>query len=109
MTVKFLLTSLGALAASAAGATDKLEQAPPPAWVKPIGLPTPPKDDEQPVRFLLMDQQVRLEHGRETRYSETAFKIQTPQGLAIGNISLPWRADTDRLIVHKLLIRRGDQ
>lgn len=67
------------------------------------------KPDGAAVRILLSDQQVSLEPGRETVYSEFAIKIQTPQGLSAGNISLPWRPDTDTLTVHKLRIRRGDQ
>ena len=50
-----------------------------------------------------------MEPGRQTVYSETSLKIQTPQGLAAGNISLPWHPETDVLTVHKLLIRRGSQ
>ncbi|MDE8650956.1 tetratricopeptide repeat protein [Novosphingobium album (ex Liu et al. 2023)] len=78
--------------------------------MKPVTPPpAPAKADEAPVRILLSDQQVALERGQQTVYSETTLKIQTPQGLAAGNISLPWRPDTDVLTVHKLLIRRGDQ
>ncbi|MEO6093118.1 MAG: DUF3857 domain-containing protein [Novosphingobium sp.] len=95
---------------TAAYAADKPVIGPAPSWVKPVAPPTaPPKANEAPVRILLSDQQVALEPGRQTVYSETALKIQTPQGLAAGNISLPWRPETDVLTVHKLLIRRGDQ
>ncbi|MBJ7438057.1 MAG: tetratricopeptide repeat protein, partial [Sphingopyxis sp.] len=82
---------------------------PPPSWVKAVA-PTqaPVKASEAPVRILLSDQQVQFEAGRQTIYSEVAIKIQTPQGLAVGNISFPWRPDTDVLTVHKLLIRRGE-
>ena len=95
---------------TAAYAADKPVIGPAPSWVKPVAPPAaPPKADEAPVRILLSDQQVALEPGRQTVYSETSLKIQTPQGLAAGNISLPWRPETDVLTVHKLLIRRGDQ
>lgn len=81
-----------------------------PAWVKPVNPPPAlAKADEAPVRILLSEQQVALEPGQQTVYCETSLKIQTPQGLAAGNISLPWRPETDVLTVHKLLIRRGDQ
>ena len=102
--------ALTVMSCTAAYAADKPVIGPAPAWVKPVALPTaPPKADEAPVRILLSDQQVALEPGHQTVYSETALKIQTPQGLAAGNISLPWRPETDVLTVHKLLIRRGDQ
>jgi tetratricopeptide (TPR) repeat protein len=110
--MKAFLVALVASSAltSAAFAGDKPVIGPAPAWVKPIALPaTPPKADESPVQVLLSDQQVNFEHGRQTVYSETVMKIQTPQGLSVGNISYPWRPDTDELTVHKLLIRRGDQ
>ena len=95
---------------TAARADDKPVIAPVPAWVKPIAIPlAPAKPDDASIRMLLWDQQVSLEAGRETLYSQVAIKIQTPQGLAAGNISIPWRPDTDELTVHKLLIRRGDK
>jgi|CZQE01.1.fsa_nt_gi tetratricopeptide (TPR) repeat protein len=106
---------LGALAVSGAltspaYAGDKPLIAPAPAWVRPVSLPsTSPKPDEAPVQLLLSDQQVDLQPGRQTVYSQMALKIQTPQGLAVGNISFPWRPDTEELTVHRLVIRRGDQ
>ncbi|MET0373774.1 MAG: tetratricopeptide repeat protein, partial [Rhizorhabdus sp.] len=110
--MKVLLAALVGTSAltSAVYAADKPVVGPAPAWVKPVNPPpAPAKADEAPVRVLLSDQQVALEPGRQTVYSETSLKIQTPQGLAAGNISLPWRPETDVLTVHKLLIRRGDQ
>lgn len=110
--MKAFLVALVASSAltSAAFAGDKPVIGPAPAWVKPIALPAaPPKPDESPVQVLLSDQQVNFEPGRQTIYSETVLKIQTPQGLSAGNISYPWRPDTDELTVHKLRIRRGDQ
>jgi len=72
-------------------------------------LPEPKKENEAPVELLRSDQQVKLEKGRQTVYADVAMRIVTPQGLAAGNISFPWRPDTDELTVHKLAIRRGDQ
>jgi tetratricopeptide (TPR) repeat protein len=98
------------LTAAAHAASDGPAIAPPPPWVKPVPPATPPlKSDDTPVRVLLIDQQLALETGRTTLYSETVFRIQTAQGLSAGNISVPWSPDTDTLTVHKLLIRRGDQ
>lgn len=95
--------------ASAARAEDKPVIVPAPLWVKPVALPPDGKDNEQSIRILLSDQQIDLTRGQRTIYTEFAIKIQTPQGLEAGNISLPWRPDTDTLTVHKLLIRRGDK
>jgi tetratricopeptide (TPR) repeat protein/transglutaminase-like putative cysteine protease len=111
MRIKIALALAGLIPAGAqAAAADKPVIGPPPAWVKPVPLPAAPAGGEAPVRILLQDQQVSFETGRETVYVETAFKIQTPQGLAgAGNISFPWRPDKDVLTVHKLQILRGAQ
>jgi tetratricopeptide (TPR) repeat protein len=98
-----------AIVSSVAQAADKPIIAPAPAWVKPVSAPAGSKADETPVQILLSDQQIALTPGKQTVYSAVTLKIQTPQGLAAGNISLPWRPDTDELIVHKLLIRRGSE
>lgn len=67
-----------------ASAEDKPIIAPPPSWVKPTSLPTSvDTDDQSPVRILLSDQQIQLERGKETVYSNIAVKIQTPQGLPL--------------------------
>lgn len=96
-----------------ANAADKPVVGPTPSWVKPVSAPAPgsttSKDDAAPIRILLSDQQLSLEQGRQTVYSETAIKLQSPQGLAAGNISFAWRPDTQVLTVHKLLVRRGAQ
>lgn len=93
-----------------AHANDKPDIGPVPAWVKPVALPPAnDKTPDQPVAIVLSDEQIDFARGRQTVYSETALRIQNPQGLAAGNISLPWRPDTDTLTVHKLLIRRGDK
>src|SRR4051812_39800503 len=110
--MRYFLPGLAILAATSATAYagEKPVIGPPPAWVKPVSLPAAPlAADAGPVSVLLLDQQLNFQAGRQTVYSDTAVKIQTPQGLAIGNLSFPWRPDTDELTVHKLLIRRGDQ
>ncbi|GAO40199.1 hypothetical protein SCH01S_45_00420 [Sphingomonas changbaiensis NBRC 104936] len=101
--------SLLALAAPA-GAEDKPIIAPRPDWVKPVSPAASVTGNEgAAVSMLLADQQVLFEPDRQTSYFASAIKIQTPQGLAAGNISLPWRPDTDTLKIHSLLIRRGDK
>ena len=101
------LLAAGLIAGAPHGA-DKPVVGPPPTWVRPVALSgEATKPDGSPVRFLLSDQQIALEPGRRTVYSEMVFTIQTPQGLSAGNISLPWRPETDVLTVHKLVIRRG--
>ena len=98
-----------ALGAGAAGAADKLVMAPPPAWVQPVSPPATSKPDSAAIHLILQDQQVDLEPGRQTRYSESVARIQTPQGLSAANIAFAWNPDTSTATVHKLQIHRGDK
>jgi tetratricopeptide (TPR) repeat protein len=109
MRIRHLCVTCVLVLAVPAHAEDKPVIAPAPTWVKAVALPPEAKDDGQPVRVLLSDQQIDLARGQQTVFSEFAVKIQSPQGLSAGNISLPWRPATDVLTVHKLLIRRGDK
>ncbi|HEY4546190.1 MAG TPA: tetratricopeptide repeat protein [Pedomonas sp.] len=91
-------------------AADKPLIGPPPAWVKPIELSSvPPKSNDAAVRLLLTDAQVDLQPDQKAVYNHSVFQIQTPEGLAIGNLSFDWRSENGSITVHKLLIRRGDQ
>ena len=46
------------LSAAAVDAADKPAFGPPPAWVKPVALPSDVKPDDAPLRVLLSDQQI---------------------------------------------------
>jgi tetratricopeptide (TPR) repeat protein len=94
---------------SGARASDQPVLRPAPAWVRPVTAPAAKPDDQAAVRVLLLDQQVSLEAGQQTLYSAVSLKIQTPQGLTAGNLSFPWRPETDELAVHRLVIRRGSE
>jgi len=103
-----LLLAASFMSSAALAASDKPIMAPAPDWVKPVAVPAPPdKADEAPIRLLLADQQTRLDPGRVTNYINFAMLIQTPQGLAAGNLSFPWNPETDEFTVHKLIIRRA--
>lgn len=83
---------------------------PPPSWVaKPDQKSQEIATSDAPVVILLNDQQVRFERGKVALYNEIAIRIQNEQGLAAGNISIPWQPATDEVTVNKLLIRRGNQ
>lgn len=107
----FGLVLLATLATSGmARAADTPLLGPAPAWVRPVEpAAIAAKTDDVPMRILLSDQQVALEPGRQTAYSNVVVRIETPQGLAAGNISFAWRPETDVLTVHRLHIRRGDR
>jgi tetratricopeptide (TPR) repeat protein len=83
---------------------------PAPAWVVPV---TPANAasaaNGEAMTILLHDQQTLLEPGRQTVYNEIAVRIDSAAGLAVGNLSYPWRPETDLFTVHKLRIRRGDE
>lgn len=94
---------------SLAFAADKPIVGAAPDWVRPVTWPMSQDEaDRADVRLILQDNQVAFEREKQTVYSEVALRVQTAQGLAAGNISIPWRPDTDILTVHKLHILRGD-
>lgn len=95
---------------SPALAADKLVIGPPAPWVKPVAIPADlGKSDDTAIRLVLEDEQYDLQPAAQTRYFETAYQIQTPQGLSSGAVTLAWNPDIQGLTVHKLLIRRGAQ
>jgi tetratricopeptide (TPR) repeat protein len=106
-----LLTAVAAgLPASPAWAADHLLFGPPPAWVVPVASPAPPAaDDSSAFTTLLDNEQGMLEKGKRSYFSESIYRINSPQGLDDGNIKLTWDPESDTVTVHKLVIRRGDQ
>lgn len=106
--IRTILLAGAAVWSYPAVASDALKFGPPPAWVHPQAIP-PAKASEAPVALLLNDQQVSLEHGKITTFTEAAMKIQNSQGLAAGNVALVWQPATDTVTVNKLHIIRGDK
>jgi tetratricopeptide (TPR) repeat protein len=105
-----IMLAIAMACATPALAADKPAFGPTPAWVRPVAIPnSPDAPDDQPVKILLMDQQVAFERDKTSTYGNLVMKIQNGQGLAAGNISLPWRPEFDVLTVHKLLIHRGNE
>jgi tetratricopeptide (TPR) repeat protein len=105
-----ILLAGAAFCASPAVAADALKFGPPPNWVVPQALPKgPTKAANAPAALLLKDEQVRLEPGKTTAFTELAFKLQTPDGLSSGNLALPWQPATDTITINKLHIIRGDK
>src|SRR5207237_9356861 len=97
-------------ASSGTHAADALKFGATPAWVVPQVIPPPSdKTRDRPIALLLHDQQALLEPGKISTFSELAFKIQKPEGLAAGNLSIAWNPAFDTITVNKLEIRRGGQ
>lgn len=103
-------TSAAIALAGPATAADQLKFGKAPAWVVSQAIPTPSaQGNSTPSLVLLNDQQMELEPGKVTSYVELAIKIQTPEGLGSGNISIPWDPATQTVTVNKLEIHRGKQ
>lgn len=83
--------------------------APEPEWVVAVDPASAPETSQAPTTFLLADQQTRLDRGRKIIFFRNVMRINTPDGLAAGNIALDWNPDTDVLTIHRVLIRRGSQ
>lgn len=103
-----LLCAGGALCARPAIAADALKFGAPPPWVRAQEIPAA-KQTDAPISVLLNDQQVRLERGKVTAFSEAAMRIENAQGLAAGNVAVVWQPATDTITINKLQIRRGDK
>jgi tetratricopeptide (TPR) repeat protein/transglutaminase-like putative cysteine protease len=111
MRIIHLLLAASAISGStAAAAADELKFGKVPAWVIPQAIPAETgKYPQAPVTLLLANQQLRFEPGKTISYGEIAMKIQTAEGLAAGNLSIPWDPARDTLTVNKLEIHRGKQ
>lgn len=107
---KWILGLAVACLAPAAFADDELNFAPAPDWVIPIEVPEiEPAASGTPTRLLLQEIQVQFADDGDSFFNRSVFRIQSPQGLAAGNVWLEWQPDTDEVTVHKLAIRRDGQ
>ncbi|WP_313808714.1 DUF3857 domain-containing transglutaminase family protein [Sphingobium sp.] len=92
-------------------AADSFVIAPPGKWVLPATVaPEAKPDDDLPVRSLVQDSQIQLDHGFTRIFSRSVLEIRKPEGLAaVSTIALPWRPDTDELTVHWIhILRKGE-
>ncbi len=111
-----LVAFLGFASVAPAIAGETVERAPPSEWVlpmpegsRPAGASSVVAGTEAPVRILAIDQQVRIDGTTTSRYFQSVVKLQTAEGLQAGNVTLVWRPEQDRIVVHHLRIRRGDE
>jgi len=94
----WLLAAAASLYPASAFAADKLSFGAPPSWVVQHQVPTA-IPSEQPVKILLNDEQVSFDGGKIASYNELAFKIQKPEGLGAGSLSISWQPATDTMWV----------
>lgn len=106
--IGLLLGGVIMFAASPAAAADALKFGPIPSWVAPQRIPEA-KPTDAPISLLLSNTQLSMEPGKIVTYAEAAIKIENPQGLVAGNLSMSWQPATDTVTVNKLQIRRGDK
>ncbi|WP_420607242.1 DUF3857 domain-containing protein [Novosphingopyxis sp.] len=100
---------LAALLCSSSAVIAQEEQpsyAPAPDWIDPAELP--PLDERGERVFLISDNQIRIEGGRELVYSDIAYQLVSPEMLsAAGNIQLQWQPDVQDMLIHSIQIVRG--
>lgn len=94
-------------AASADAATPAVPVGPPPAWAEM--LPPAPVSTE-PLDIRLFDVQIRATPGGSQRFQRTVFRANSAEALQVlGRIVLVWDPVVETPMVHKLVIRRGDE
>lgn len=97
------------LAAWPVAASDTPLRGPAPAWAAPSPADMPGADTSgAPVRFTLLDQQVRFDAEGKHLYLRMRIHIQSAQGLAAGSVVAAWSPATQTLTFHNVSILRGD-
>lgn len=107
--MRYLTAIFIAMIAVAPGrAADRIIIGPAAAWIRPVSPPSM-KSSGGSTTSILADEQYRLTAGEISSFAESIWRIETPEGLGSGNISLSWQPETETLTVHKLMIRRGNK
>jgi hypothetical protein len=110
--MRFPIVVLCAVAwTGAVQAADEPAIGPPAEWIRPqpfdLDVAGPAG---APVTILLVDTQLRFTPAGEDIYTETAFRIETPEGLAAsGSLGTTWYPDLQRVTVHKAHILRDGE
>ena len=109
--LKVLLICAALAWAGEAAAAEAIAYGPAAAWVKPLPIPASAVGAEgAAAQVLLQDEQDWFGPDGDERYSDAAFRILTPQGLAgAGTIIIPWNPEVDAVTVHHIHIIRGTQ
>ncbi len=99
--------------AIAVAGTEAIPISPAPEWVlrHPIEFERTPAEDtvSDGVYWLLVDTQVRIEEGREERYSEIALKVLDESGANLaGTISIDFDPEYESLVVHAVDVVRDE-
>ena len=101
--VAALLTS-----ASMAAAQEEPRYEPAPDWVEESALPADSADDTN--LLLLLDNQIKVEPGRQIEFIDTAYHVVTAEMLSgLGSIKVEWQPEVQDAVIHSIDIIRGDQ
>lgn len=100
----------GSILSAPARADEEIKFGPAPDWVveQPVSSPQQ-RDLPDPYMLLLDDNQYRYDDSSAHRYFRRVFEIGNTQGLANSAISIEWDPLQEDVIIHKLVIHRGDQ
>lgn len=76
-------------------------------WVQKTAAPAPdPNAPKTALRILLTDSQTKFTETYSEIYTHAAAKLQTPEGLAAGNIQIMWNPETTDVTIHEVKIIR---
>lgn len=101
------LVGLAACLALPVTAAEQVIFGPEPGWATPVA----PLDDDAGLILRLADVQTRIEaDGRMISRVRQIMRITTPEtAMAFGNVMVNWQPATDRVIVHRVMVRRGGE
>lgn len=90
-------------------AADDVRYADPPGWVRPTPGPVAPARPQGAFSILERDLQVRIDDAGQHFFESSAYRINTAEGLELGNLLIAWDPATGGPTVHKLQIVRDGE
>lgn len=108
----FVLLLAGAVSVSFA--EDEVETSPIPSWASDVPIPEKVESQLKQVRggyyYLLSSDETRLVGTTRTVIQRSATLATNREGLErVGEISVTFRPEIDRLVVHRLMVHRGEE
>jgi transglutaminase-like putative cysteine protease len=106
-----LAAALAAVPLAGANAAERWSQAPVPAWVEPVAVPTeatiPANDVSSGLHYLLADHQASVASGTSERYHHWAWKVLSASGLEqASELRIRFDPSYQRLLVHHVRLTR---
>lgn len=112
--LSILIGAVAWVTQSASAATPEFALGPAPSWVQRIDpnwkAPKPGADISGGVHYLLSDHQLRVDGGQRVSYRHMASKALNERGVeSIANLEIRFDPSFQRLTLHQITVRRGDQ